>query len=236
MRALNSNQVTVGNGLVICPCTATASTSKRKGTSHNLLATHATSLVQGKKSPSKLLPFILMEKRFMLCHVNPPAYVFVCVWELLLTLRPHRGVLQLQTRRSKGMAGDAVGYHMTNFLMALVINVLIASIASWNPAPSATVTDPFAAVNHSNRCPVAWSISTHVYHLLGSFNFSFHVNRRTQSHSSLPWDFPFCVFLRQYSLNWGTEGISIALTCQNRWNISSPSVPYFLVLGRHLHA
>ena len=86
-RALNLNQVTVGNGPVVCPCTATTSTIKREGTPHNLRASHAASLVQGRKSPSKLFPFILLEKRFMLCHTITPAYVFVFVWKLLPKLR-----------------------------------------------------------------------------------------------------------------------------------------------------
>lgn len=56
-QALNLNQVTVGNWPVDCPCTAPTSTTKRKGTPTGLQASHAASLVQRRKCPSKLLPF-----------------------------------------------------------------------------------------------------------------------------------------------------------------------------------
>lgn len=231
--ALNLNPVTVGNGPAVCPCTATTSTIKRKGMPHNLRASHAASLVKGRKSPSKLFPFLSLEKRFMLCHINALAYGFV--QELLLKLQSQ------DTRACFGFKQEgATGFQMmwdTTWqivLIALVINVLI--LLHKTQTQGFTITDPFAAVNHSNRVPMAWSISHRVHHHLEGFNISFHRNLSTHPYIAVRHFFFVCF--------WGdmapTEelGVRVSVFWRNirMYFICSPSAPCLLVLGRHLHA
>lgn len=67
----------------------------------------------------------------MLCHINTPAYVFVFVRELLLKLQSQDTRVYFSFKQEGATACQMMlGYHMRNFLMALVINVLIPSTAS----------------------------------------------------------------------------------------------------------
>lgn len=123
-RALNLNQVTVGNGPVVCPCTTTSATIKRKGTSHNLWASHAASLGQWRKSPLKLFSiYITGRKGLMLCHINPSSYVFVFGQELLLKLQSQDTRVCFSFKQESTTGNQVVGYYMTDVLMALVTNM-----------------------------------------------------------------------------------------------------------------
>lgn len=75
--ALNLNQVTVGNGPVVCPCTTTSATIKR--TSHNLWASHAASLGQGRKSLWNFFPFALLGEKVLCSAILILHLMYLCL-------------------------------------------------------------------------------------------------------------------------------------------------------------